>query len=50
MVADERRQRSKLEERVRMLEGRDAEVKQRLGVLEGAVDRIVRVRQVLAVS
>ncbi|KAG0644851.1 hypothetical protein HOY80DRAFT_1013450 [Tuber brumale] len=50
MVADERRQRSKLEERVRMLEGRDAEVKQRLGVLESAVDRIVRVRQVLAVS
>ncbi|PWW79629.1 hypothetical protein C7212DRAFT_291534 [Tuber magnatum] len=50
MVADERRQRSKLEERVRMLEGRDEEVRKRLGVLESAMDRIVRVRQVLSVS
>lgn len=50
MVADERRERSRLEERVRMLEGRDEEVKKRLGVLESAVDRIVRVRQVLSVS
>ncbi|CUS15465.1 unnamed protein product [Tuber aestivum] len=50
MVANERQQKSKLEERVRMLESRDEEAKKRLGVLESAMDRIVRVRQVLSVS
>jgi len=48
MVANERRERSKLEERIKILEKRDEAVKQRLGLLERAVDRINRVREVLA--
>jgi predicted nuclease with TOPRIM domain len=47
MVAEERRERSRLEERVKMLEGRDEAVKQRLGLLERAVERIGRVKEVL---
>lgn len=48
MVAEERRARSKLEERVVVLERREAEKRERLGVLERAVDRISRVREMLA--
>lgn len=48
MVASERRERARLEERVAVLEGRDGKVKDRLGLLERAVDRIGRVREVLA--
>ena len=47
MVAEERRARSKLEQRVAVLEKRDVEKKERLGVLERAVDRISRVREML---
>jgi predicted RNase H-like nuclease (RuvC/YqgF family) len=47
MVAEERRARSKLEQRVAILEKRDVEKKERLGVLERAVDRISRVREML---
>ncbi|KAF8243265.1 hypothetical protein K440DRAFT_613862 [Wilcoxina mikolae CBS 423.85] len=47
MVAEERRARSKLEERVVVLEKRDLEKRERLGVLERAVDRISRVREML---
>jgi len=48
MVATERRARAKLEERVEMLERRDVEKRRRLERLEGAMDRIERVRAVLA--
>lgn len=48
MVASERRERAKLEERVAVLESRDGRVKDRLGLLERAVERIGRVREVLA--
>lgn len=48
MVASERRERAKLEERVAVLEFREGRVKDRLGLLEGAVERIGRVREVLA--
>lgn len=47
MVAEERRARSKLEERVATLEKRDSDKRERLGVLERAVDRIARVREIL---
>ncbi|KAI5806974.1 hypothetical protein EDC01DRAFT_724796 [Geopyxis carbonaria] len=47
MVADERRARSKLEERVVVLERRERDKRERLGVLERAVDRISRVREML---
>jgi len=47
MVAEERRARSKLQERVVVLEKRDLEKRERLGVLERAVDRISRVREML---
>ncbi|XWX00117.1 hypothetical protein V2A60_008134 [Cordyceps javanica] len=47
MVADERRARAKLEERVGELEKRDAEKKQRLDRLESAMNRIERVRNIL---
>jgi septal ring factor EnvC (AmiA/AmiB activator) len=50
MVATERRARAKLEERVGMLEKRDAEKKRRLERLESAMDRIDRVRLLLGVS
>lgn len=48
MVASERRERAKLEERVAVLEGREVRVKDRLGLLERAVERIGRVREVLS--
>ncbi|KAI5808352.1 hypothetical protein BZA77DRAFT_313207 [Pyronema omphalodes] len=47
MVAEERRMRSRLEDRVAVLEKRDEEKRERLGVLEQAVDRISRVREML---
>lgn len=48
MVANERREKSKLEERIAVLEGREGKVKERLGLLERAVERVGRVREVLA--
>ncbi|RKF60659.1 putative ribosomal protein l32 [Erysiphe neolycopersici] len=48
MVAAERRMRAKLESRVEILEKRDIEKKQRLERLESAVQRIERVRGLLA--
>lgn len=47
MVADERRARAKLEERVDELEKRDVEKKKRLDRLESAVNRIERVKKLL---
>ncbi len=47
MVADERRARAKLEERVGELEKRDAEKKRRLDRLESAMSRIERVKNLL---
>lgn len=47
MVANERRARAKLEERVKTLEKRDEQKKERLEILEGAVRRMERVREVL---
>lgn len=47
MVAEERRERRKLEERVGVLEKRECEKRARLERLEGAVGRIERVRGVL---
>ncbi|ETN45183.1 uncharacterized protein HMPREF1541_10060 [Cyphellophora europaea CBS 101466] len=44
MVAEERRARSKLEERVRILERREKEKGERLKRLEGRVERVERVR------
>lgn len=44
MVAEERRARSKLEERVRVLEKREREKGERLKRLEGRVERVERVR------
>lgn len=49
MVASERKARAKLEERVDMLEKRDAEKRKRLERLESALNRIERVRGLLAV-
>jgi len=48
MVATERKARAKLEERVEVLERRDGEKRERLERLEGAVQRIERVRGLLA--
>jgi predicted RNase H-like nuclease (RuvC/YqgF family) len=48
MVATERKARAKLEERVVVLERRDGEKRKRLERLEGAVQRIERVRGLLA--
>lgn len=48
MVAEERRARARLEERVGELERRDAEKRRRLDKLEGAMVRIERVRLLLA--
>ncbi|KAF2138717.1 uncharacterized protein K452DRAFT_233427 [Aplosporella prunicola CBS 121167] len=48
MVAEERRARAKLEERVAVLEKRDKEKRSRLERLENAVKRIDRVRGLLA--
>jgi hypothetical protein len=50
MVANERRARAKLEERVTVLERRDAEKRERLDRLEGAMGRIDRVRALLEKS
>lgn len=47
MVATERRARAKLEERVETLEKRDAGKRRRLERLEGAMERIERVRSLL---
>ncbi|KAK4981658.1 hypothetical protein LTR66_009818 [Elasticomyces elasticus] len=47
MVATERRARAKLEERVKILEQRDAERRRRLERLEAALGRVERVRQLL---
>lgn len=44
MVAHERRARAKLEERVTLLEQRDADKKKRLERLENAIARVERVR------
>ena len=49
MVANERKARAKLEERVDTLEKRDAEKRKRLERLENALNRIERVRGLLAV-
>jgi len=48
MVAEERRARAKLEERVEILETRDTEKRKRLERLEGALRRIERVRGMLS--
>lgn len=48
MVATERKARAKLEERVEVLERRDGEKRRRLERLEGAMQRIERVRGLLA--
>ena len=48
MVATERKARAKLEERVEVLERRDNEKRKRLERLESAVQRIERVRGLLA--
>lgn len=48
MVATEREARAKLEERVRLLENRDGEKRQRLDRLESAVARIERVRTMVS--
>jgi hypothetical protein len=48
MVATERKARAKLEERVELLERRDGEKRKRLERLEGAVQRIERIRGLLA--
>ncbi|KAL7625075.1 hypothetical protein AAE478_004289 [Parahypoxylon ruwenzoriense] len=47
MVAEERRARARLEERVAVLERRDVEKRDRLERLEGAMERIGRVRALL---
>lgn len=47
MVAQERRARAKLEERVEVLEKRDGEKRKRLERLEGALKRIDRVKGIL---
>lgn len=47
MVANERRARAKLEERVNVLERRDVEKRDRLERLEGAMGRLERVRSLL---
>jgi DNA repair exonuclease SbcCD ATPase subunit len=48
MVANERKARAKLEERIEVLEKRDGEKRGRLERLEKAVGRIERVRGILA--
>lgn len=47
MVATERRERARLEERIELLEKRDADKRRRLERLESAMDRIERVRALL---
>ena len=47
MVAQERKARAKLEERVKFLEKKDGEKTKRLEVLEGRLVRIERVRALL---
>ena len=48
MVATERKARAKLEERVRVLEGREREKDARLERIERALERLERVRKLLA--
>lgn len=48
MVAVERKARFKLEERVKVLEQREAEKRSRLEALEGRMARIERVRSLLS--
>ncbi|KAK6536447.1 hypothetical protein TWF281_000683 [Arthrobotrys megalospora] len=50
MVADERRSKAKLEERVKTLEKRDAEKKARLEMLERGMNRIIRARELLGTN
>ncbi|KAF3088314.1 hypothetical protein TWF102_010216 [Orbilia oligospora] len=47
MVADERRSRAKLEERVKILEKRDAEKRVRLEKLEKGITRIIKARDLI---
>jgi TolA-binding protein len=47
MVATERREKAKLLERVRVLEGRGVEGKKRLEMVESALERLERVRKLL---
>jgi DNA repair exonuclease SbcCD ATPase subunit len=47
MVANERKARAKLEERIEVLETRDGEKRKRLERLEKAVGRIERVREMV---
>lgn len=47
MVADERRSRAKLEERVKVLEKRDAEKRVRLEKLEKGISRIIKARELI---
>lgn len=48
MVSVERKARARLEERVRVLEGREGERRGKLEALEGRIARIERVRGILA--
>jgi len=50
MVATERRERARLEERIELLEKRDADKRRRLERLESAMDRIERLRALLGQS
>ena len=47
MVATERKARAKLEEKIKILERRDKEKKERLVMLEGRLERIDRVKRML---
>lgn len=47
MVAEERRARAKLEERVDVLERRDKDKRERLDRLEQAIERVDRVRRLV---
>ena len=50
MVATERRARAKLEDRVKVLETRDKDKRKRIERLEGAMERIERVRGMMTVQ
>ncbi|KAK6363222.1 hypothetical protein TWF730_000666 [Orbilia blumenaviensis] len=50
MVADERKAKAKLEERVKVLEKRDADKRARLEMLEKGMNRIIRLRGVLGTT
>ncbi|KAK6509453.1 hypothetical protein TWF481_004197 [Arthrobotrys musiformis] len=47
MVAEERRSRAKLEDRIKVLEKRDADKRARLEKLEKAINRIIKARELL---